>query len=149
MQVQRKELAVWLPNLLSVPKEVSLLDLFYETSLITTLNALNFSEFLFSLSNALILNIFCATFIEFGTSKKLTHGTTTLSQEQEDHDHIYIDGEKIKIKPHSLYPDRDAQNEPKKREDDDRSQSRAKRKCFYQDAPLFRFHLQSTIEFKF
>lgn len=44
----------------------------------------------------------------FGTSKRLTHGTTTLSEQQEDYDHTIINGEKIKIRPKSLYPERDA-----------------------------------------
>ena len=58
----------------------------------------------------------------FGTSKRLTHGTTTFSQEQEDHDHTIIDGKKIRIKPHSLYPERDAEEEKKgKKAEDDQS----------------------------
>lgn len=43
----------------------------------------------------------------------MTHGTTTFSQEQEDHDHTIFEGKKIRIKPHSLYPERDAEEEKK------------------------------------
>ena len=62
------------------------------------------------------------------TTKRLTHGTTTLSQEQEDHDHTIVDGIKRKIKPKSLYPSRDAEEAgPQRRaDDDDRSQSRTR-----------------------
>ena len=54
-----------------------------------------------------------------------------MSQEQEDYDHATIDGVKYRIKPHSLYPDRDAELEKKARGpggDDDRSHSRTRRK---------------------
>ena len=51
--------------------------------------------------------------VGFGTSRRLTHGTTTLSQEQEDHDHTVIDGIKYSIKPKPLNPDRAAEEEQK------------------------------------
>lgn len=69
------------------------------------------------------------------TTKRLTHGTTTLSQEQEDYDHIGSGADRRSIKPKSLYPSRDAENAPAPRrggdkDDDDRSQSRTRCKSF-------------------
>ena len=71
----------------------------------------------------------------FGTSKRLTHGTTTMSQDEVDQDHTIIDGKRIKIKPKSLYPERDAaeqaKNDPKPRRDG-ATESRRKLKFEFQ-----------------
>jgi len=73
----------------------------------------------------------------FGTSKRLTHGTTTLSQEQEDYDRKTIDGKTYYIKPKSLYPDRDDGREKfPDGEAEDRTNSRVRRKCL-----LFEFQI--------
>ena len=55
----------------------------------------------------LILNCFYFGLVGFGTSKRLTHGTTTLSNAEEDYDRKTIDGKTYYVKPKSLYPDRD------------------------------------------
>ena len=70
--------------------------------------------------------------IGYGTSRRLTHGTTTMSNAEEDYDRKVIGDKTYYIKPKSMYPDRDDGREKQPgapgEEEKDRSQNRSKRK---------------------
>lgn len=55
----------------------------------------------------LYLNVLGIVVTGYGTSRRLTHGTTTMSNAEEDHDRKVIGDKTFYIKPKSMYPDRD------------------------------------------